>query len=60
MLSGFLHDRLLTQLFGVPWEFPAALLGVVILFILGSAAAAVYAPAKRLRNMAVTETINEL
>lgn len=60
LLSGFLHDRLLTQLFGVPWEFPAALLGVVILFILGSAAAAVYAPAKRLRNMAVTETINEL
>lgn len=36
------------------------LLGVIIVFILVSAAAAVYAPAKRLRNMVVTETINEL
>ena len=60
LLSGFLHVRLLTHFFGIPWEFPVVLLGVIIVFILVSAAAAVYAPAKRLRNMVVTETINEL
>ena len=60
LLSGFLHVRLLTHFFGIPWEFPVVLLGVIIVFILVSAAAAVYAPVKRLRNMVVTETINEL
>ena len=60
LLSRFLHMQLLTRYFGIGWKPPLALLCVILVFILFSTAAAVYAPAKRMRNMAVTETINEL
>lgn len=33
--------------------------GIVVAFIFISAIVSVYAPAKRIRNMAITETINE-
>ena len=58
--SYFLHVRLITQYFGAVWRLPIAKLCLIIGFVLLCAAAAVYAPAKRLRNMAVTDTINEL
>lgn len=60
LLSRFLHVRLLTRFFGIAWKLPAALLGIIFVFIFISVIVAVYAPAKRMRNMAVTETINEL
>lgn len=58
--SRFLHIQLLTHYFGTAWHLPAALLGIIFLIALVSAAAAVYAPARRICHMAVTETINEL
>lgn len=42
------------------WSLPAGDLAIILLFVLAAAIAAVYAPSKRIRNMAVTETINEL
>ncbi len=33
---------------------------IILLFVLSATAAAVYAPSKRIRRMAITETINEL
>lgn len=45
---------------GMVWHPPVALLCLIVLFVAVCAAAAVYAPAKRIRNMAITETINEL
>lgn len=33
---------------------------MIVLFVLGAVAVSVYAPSKRLKDMAVTETINEL
>ena len=42
------------------WTFPVSRLLVVAAFVLTATSAAIYTPAKRMRNMAVTETINEL
>ena len=41
-------------------NLPVQMLAVIVVFDIGAAVAAVYAPAKRIRGMAVTATINEL
>ena len=56
----YLYTRLITQYFGMVWKLPVGMLIMVLLFDLASAVAAVYAPAKRICNMAITENINEL
>lgn len=58
--SRFLYRRFLTHYFGIEWHFPALWFGIVFAFTFVSAIAAIYAPAKRMRNMAITDTINEL
>lgn len=58
-LSYFLYARLVTRYFGTVWHPPVAMLCVIIVFVVICAAAAVHAPAKRIRNMAVTDIINE-
>lgn len=55
-----LHKMVIGRYFGTVWHLPAAILCLVTLFVIACAAVAVYAPAKRIRNMAVTDTINEL
>lgn len=42
------------------WTIPVLRLLIVLIFVLTATFAAIYAPSKRMRNMAVTETINEL
>lgn len=42
------------------WTVPVSRLLIVVVFVAAATLAAVYAPAKRMREMAVTETINEL
>ena len=42
------------------WSIPIIPLLIVAVFILGAVALAVLSPAARIRNMAITETINEL
>ena len=59
-LSRFLYQSLLTRYLGLDWKLPLSLLAVIVLFVILFAVAAVLAPAKRLRNMTVTATINEL
>ncbi len=59
-LSYFLYTLLITRYFGTVWHPPVAMLCIIIVFVLTCAAVAVYAPAKRLRNMSITDTINEL
>ena len=59
-LSYFLHTLLITRYFGKVWHPPVAMLCIIVVFMMACAAVAVYAPAKRIRNMAITETINEL
>lgn len=60
-LNKFLYDYMITSHFNYyTWSFPFLPLIIILLFVLVSSAAAVYAPAKRIRNMAVADTINEL
>ena len=58
-LSRFLYNRLITHYFGIEWSFPNLWFGSIVAFIFISAIVSVYAPSKRIRNMAITETINE-
>ena len=42
------------------WTLPVFRLLIVVVFVVAAMLAAIYTPSKRMRNMAVTETINEL
>jgi ABC-type antimicrobial peptide transport system permease subunit len=42
------------------WALPVSRLLIVLAFVAVATLAAIYAPAKRIRNMAITATINEL
>lgn len=42
------------------WSLPVSRLFIVLAFVAAATLAAIHAPAKRMREMAVTETINEL
>ena len=60
-LSRMLYDFLIASHFAYAvWTPPAGALLVIVLFVLLSAAAAVHTPARRIRSMSVTETVNEL
>lgn len=59
-LSRFLYDRLITHYFGIEWSFPLLGFGIVVTFIFTAAVVSVHAPVKRICNMPITATINEL
>ena len=60
-LSRLLYDKLITSHFPYhTWSLPVPALCIILLFVLGATVASVYAPSKRMRRMAITETINEL
>ena len=61
LLSKYLYDNLITTHFAYAvWSFPLVPFAIIIMFVLAAAIAAVYSPAKRIRNMVITDTINEL
>ena len=61
LISKLLYDHLITDHFSyATWNIPVVPLVIILLFVVAAAIAAVYVPAKRIRNMAVTDTINEL
>lgn len=60
VISRFLYIRLITRYFGTAWKLPVQMLAIIVVFDIGAAVTAVYAPTKRIREMAVTATINEL
>lgn len=59
----YLHRKLTIRLiidhFGGVWKVPVDALVIIVLIVVFSCIAAVYAPAKRMREMEITETINE-
>lgn len=60
-LSKWMFDWLVTSHFYyIFWSVPVGQIAVILIFVFAAALAAIYAPSKRIRNMAVTETINEL
>ena len=61
LISKLLFDTLIASHFDyAAWRVPAVPLVIILLFVLIAILIAVYAPSKRIRNISVTETINEL
>lgn len=59
-LSRAVYERLITYYFGLPWVMPTGELLGLATFVLLAALISVVNPARRMRRMAVTETISEL
>ena len=59
-LHYFLYSRMITNYWGTAWQLPAPFIAGILALLLFTALFAPYAPAKRICNMAVSETINEL
>ena len=59
-LHYLIYIKLIVTHFGGRWEIPFSAIAIILLLVSVSCAAAVYAPAKRIRDMAITATINEL
>ncbi|MHC1723909.1 MAG: ABC transporter permease [Aminipila sp.] len=61
LVSKLLYDNLIIAHFNyATWNIPVIPIMIILLFVFVAAMAAVYAPSKRIRNISVTETINEL
>lgn len=60
-VSKMIFDFLIVDHFSyVAWSLPVASLLIILLFVVSAVALAVYGPAKRIRKISVTETINEM
>lgn len=60
-LSKLLYDSLIARHFPYAvWNFPIGSLIIILLFVSLAVVAAIHAPAKRIRSMPITATINEL
>lgn len=51
-------EKMVTSHFGDPWKFPVTAMAVILIIVAVSCIAAVYKPAKRIKNMSVTEVIS--
>lgn len=61
LISKLLYDILITSHFSyATWSVPVVPLMIILLFVFAADTVAVYTPSKRIRNISVTETINEL
>lgn len=60
ILHYVIYVKIIVTHFGGAWEIPFSTITVIVLLVSISCVAAVHAPAKRIREMAVTATINEL
>lgn len=61
VLSKYMYDNLITSHFYYfTWHIPFAQLGIVLVFVFATVVIAIRTPAKRIRDMAVTDVINEL
>lgn len=60
LLHYLIYAKIVITHFGGSWNIPFATIAIVLLLVVFSCSVAIYAPAKRIRNMAITATINEL
>ena len=60
LLNYKVYDMLITDRWGTPWYLPAGALAVIVAAVVLAAAAAVRAPAKRIREMSIVDTISAL
>ena len=57
-LHRFLFDRLVTARWGTPWTVPYGALALILLVVTLASAAAILRPAKRIRQMSITDVIH--
>lgn len=60
LLHNLIYVKVVITHFGGIWKIPFTSIAIILLLVIFSCVISVYAPAKRIRNMAITETINEL
>lgn len=60
LLNYLIYEKVIITHFGGSWKIPVGSMAVVLVLVFASCVVAVYAPAKRIRSMAITDTINEL
>lgn len=60
VLHYLIYAKLIITHFGGSWDFPFTTIGMICLLVALSCVAAVYGPSKRMRNMAITDTNNDL
>ena len=60
LLHYLIYAKIVITHFGGSWNIPFTAIAIVLLLVAFSCIVAIYAPAKRIRNMAITATINEL
>ena len=60
LLHHLIYVKVVITHFGGIWKIPFTSIAIILLLVIFSCVVSVYAPAKRIRNMAITETINEL
>lgn len=60
LLHYLIYVKVILTHFGGSWHIPWTTIGIVFLLVAFSCAAAVHGPSKRMRSMAITDTINDL
>lgn len=60
LLHYLIYAKVVITHFGGSWNIPFTTIAIVLLLVAFSCIVAIYAPAKRIRSMAITATINEL
>ena len=60
LLHHLIYIKVVITHFGGIWKIPFTSIAIILLLVIFSCVISVYAPAKRIRNLAITETINEL
>lgn len=59
-LHHFLYSQMITNYWGTAWQIPFTSIGGILVLLVFTSLLAPFAPAKRICDMAVSETINEL
>ena len=59
MLHYLIYAKIVITHFGGSWNIPFSTIGIVFLLVTFSCIISVHGPAKRMRNMAITDTIND-
>lgn len=60
LLHHLIYVKVVITHFGGIWKIPFTSIAIILSLVIFSCVISVYAPAKRIRNLAITETINEL
>lgn len=60
LLHYLIYAKIIISHFGGAWKIPVTPIAIILLLVSASCVAAVYTPARRIRNMEITATINEL